>query len=170
MFLDMLLLSRVVCGMKRKLHYHFITVIPRTYAEFETPKKSFQTKGPAYTRIKLWSHTFFSWYDHHFLLDTASISNVRVHARNCLALICACKSARPVFDKTTLVCKIICLLHVLKCRSVTRLALQVTGNYSKIFANCRVDLYTVLPLMMQFLVLKRVLTYTWGRLIHEYIW
>ena len=34
MFLDMLLLSRVECGMKRKLHYYFITSLLPVYMQY----------------------------------------------------------------------------------------------------------------------------------------
>ena len=34
MFLDMLLLSRVECGMKRKLHYYFITSLFPVYMQY----------------------------------------------------------------------------------------------------------------------------------------
>ena len=34
MFLDMLLLSRVVCGMKRKLYYYFITSLILAYKQY----------------------------------------------------------------------------------------------------------------------------------------
>ena len=34
MFLDMLLLSRVECGVKRKLHYYFITSVFLAYMQY----------------------------------------------------------------------------------------------------------------------------------------
>ena len=57
----------------------------------------------------------------------------------------------------------------LNVRLVTRFALQVTSNYSK-YSQIAESTYTrVIPLMMQFLVLICISTYTRGRLIHEYI-
>ena len=87
MFLDMLLLSRVECGMKRKLHYYFITSLLLVYMQYTN-------------MLKL-------------------LNSIVVHSSKRL-LNCTC----------------------LNVRSVTRFALQVTSNYSKMFSNCRIDLYT----------------------------
>ena len=87
MFLDMLLLSRVECGMKRKLHYYFITSLLLVCMQYAN-------------LLKL-------------------LNSIVVHSSERL-LNCTC----------------------LNVRSVTRFALQVTSNYSIIFSNCGIDLYT----------------------------
>ena len=63
----------------------------------------------------------------------------------------------------------------LNVRSVNQFALQVTGNHSRIFSNCGVDLYTgntfndaISGLKMRVDLYTRS-TYTRGRLIHKYI-
>ena len=87
MFLDMLLLSRVECGMKRKVHYYFITSLLLVYMQ-------------STNMLKL-------------------LNSIVVHSSKRL-LNCTC----------------------LNVRSVTRFALQDTSNYSKMFSNCGIDLYT----------------------------
>ena len=105
MFLDMLLLSRVECGMKRKLHYYFITSLLLVYMQYTNMLKFF--------------------------------NSIVVHSSKCLNV-----------------------------RSVTRFALQVTSNYSKMFSNCGINLYMgntfndAIPCLKMHINLYTRLTYT----------